>query len=185
MHQDSKVARPYAKSLLDFAIEQNKLEEVKKDMALIAATTKKSKDLLAMLKSPVVKTDKKIKILDKIFADQIGPITKKFIGIIATKRREAVIPDIAHVFVELYREHEQILLAEITTAVALDAETRKKAMAFINTFSDKVELKEKINPDILGGFIIRVNDRQYDESVSSRITGLKQSFLTNPYISKI
>jgi F-type H+-transporting ATPase subunit delta len=185
MHQDSKVARPYAKSLLDFALEQNKLEIIRKDMALIALVARQNKALRAMLNSPVVKTDKKLSILKEIFTGKIDAITSKFIGIIVRKRREALIPDIAHTFVELYRAHENILLAEITTAVALNADTRKEALKFIGKISNNVELHEKVNPDLLGGFIIRVNDKQYDESISSRISSLKQTFSTNPYIAKI
>lgn len=185
MHQDSKVAKRYAKSLLDFALEQKKLEEVKEDMSLIANTTRRSKDLLHMLKSPVIKTDKKINILGKIFAGQIGSITLNFITIIARKHRESIIPDIAHSFGQLYREHKGIIQAEITSAVPLDADSRKKAIAFIQKLSDNVELKEKVNPDLIGGFIIRVGDKQYDESISSRINDLKRAFLKNPYIAEI
>ncbi len=185
MHQDSKVAKRYAKSLLDLAVEQNKLEEVKDDMQLIASTARANKDLIHMLKSPVIKTDKKVAILNQIFAGKIGTMTRHFIEIIARKKRENILSDIAHSFAELHREHHGILLAEITTAVPLDIESRNKAKRFIEKLSSKVELNEKVDPDLIGGFIIRVGDRQYDESIASRVNALKRSFLKNPYISEI
>jgi F-type H+-transporting ATPase subunit delta len=185
MHQDSKVASRYAKALLDLAVEQNKLEEVKEDMLLIARTSRENKGLVHMLKSPVIKTDKKIAILNTIFAGKIGTMTRHFIEIIARKKRENILSDIAHSFAELHREYHGILLAEITTAVPLDAEGRAKATRFIEKLSKKVELKEKVDPDLIGGFIIRVGDRQYDASIESRINDLKRSFSKNPYISEI
>lgn len=185
MHQNSRVARPYAKSLLDFAAEQNKLDKVKDDMAFVASTVKANKALRAVLTSPVVKADKKLKILDKLFFKEIDPITANFLTIITRKNREAFIPDIANIFAELYRNHNNIVLAEITTAVPLNQANRQKALHIIKSVHEKVELAEKIDPNIIGGFIIRVNDKQYDESILSRITSLKRTYKANPYISKI
>jgi F-type H+-transporting ATPase subunit delta len=184
MHQDSKVARRYAKALLDFAIEKGKLEEVRADMRAIAKTCRDSRELVSFLKSPVVKVDDKVNVIERLFRGKIQNITGEFLTVVARKKRERVIPDIAHAFAELYREHHGILLAEITSAVPLTEAERTKARKFVGQLSSNVELKEKINPAIIGGFIIKVGDRQYDESIASRLTCLRTEFLKNPYISK-
>jgi F-type H+-transporting ATPase subunit delta len=185
MHRDSKVSIRYAKSLLDFAEEQKSLSAVAADMELIAKTCEESKDLLIMLKSPIIQTAKKVSALQAVFAGKVGTIAIKFITILVKKNREVLLPEISRSFGTLYKAHQGIMGAEITTAVPLDEEGRKKAMAFIHKLSDKVELTEKVDKNIIGGFIIRVKDKQYDESVLSRINALKREFSKNPYIAQI
>lgn len=185
MHQNSKTARRYAKALLSFAIEQKELETVAAEMKLIADTCVTSPDLVNLLKSPVVKPAKKREILDKIFAGKIGTITLKFLKLVTQKKREDQLPEIASAFQYVYREHRGIVTAEIITAVPLDEAGRKKALAFISKLYDKVELTEKVDKDLIGGFIIRVDDKRYDESVSRKLNSLKREFAKNPYISEL
>ncbi len=185
MHRDSKVAKRYAKSLMDFAQEQNSLEAVAADMELIAATIDGSRELELLLKSPIIKLDKKVAIMNQIFGGKIGSISQSFLGIIARKGRESLIEEMAVAFVNLYKASQGIVTAEITTAIPLDDKGREKAKALIAQISDKVELIEKINEDIIGGFIIRVGDKQYDESVSSRLSAMKREFSKNPHIAEL
>jgi F-type H+-transporting ATPase subunit delta len=185
MHQNSKAAKRYAKALLSFAIEQNEMENVATEMELIAATCASSKDLVTLLKSPVVKSDKKRAILNKIFAGKIGTITLKFMEVMTRQGREDLLPEIANAFKFVYREHKGIVTAEIITAIPLTEEGRKKALAFITNIYDKVELTEKVDKSLIGGFIIRVGDKQYDESVARKLNSLKREFKKNPYISEL
>ncbi len=185
MQRDSKLARRYGQALRDFAIEQNELDAVAADMELISETCKQSRDLVVMLRSPVIKVDKKVSVLNKAFGGKIGSISLNFIGIIAKRDREDVIPEIAAAFVNLYKEHQGIVSAEVISAVPLDDELRSKVNTFVKRFSDKVELKEVVDEDIIGGIIIRVGDRQYDDSILKRINELKREFSKNPYISQL
>jgi F-type H+-transporting ATPase subunit delta len=185
MPQDSRVSKRYAKSLLDFAVEKGVLEEVRSDMALLEKTFKASKELAAALKSPVIKLDVKANILRALFADKVNSITIEFVRIVAKKNRESIIPDIARSFAGLYLEYKGIVTAEVITAVALSDNQRNKLHKFISTFSNKVELKEKIDPKIIGGFIVQVGDKQFDESIASRLIKLKTELTKNPYIAKI
>lgn len=185
MHQISKAARRYAKALLDFALEQKEADAVSADMALIASTCKSSKDLVVLLKSPVVKADQKRTVLNKVFAGEVGTITMKFMDIMTKNNREDILPEIANVFELIYREHKGIVTAEITTAVPLSEEGRKKALEFITNIYKKVELTEKVDESLIGGFIIRVGDKQYDESVLRKLNALKREFSKNPYIAEL
>lgn len=179
MHQESQSARRYAKSLLEFAIERNELPAVAADMDLISNTCKSSKDLRMMLKSPIISADKKLSVIQKIFGGEIGSISLNFLSLVAKKNRESILPEIASAFTNEYRQHLGIVSAEITSAVPLSEGERTKAVAFVKGLGKEVELIEKIDKDIIGGFIIRVGDKQYDASVMSRIKALKTAFLNN------
>jgi len=179
MHQESQVAKRYAKSLLDFALERKELEAVAADMELIAETCKNSKDLQLMLKSPIIKPEKKLAVTKKIFGGEIGTVSLNFISLLAEKNRESLLMEIASAFGTVYRKYQGILSAEIISAVPLTEEERNKATQVVKGLGDKVELTEKIDKDIIGGFIIRVDDKQYDASVASRITALKRAFSKN------
>jgi len=170
---------------MDFAIEQKELEAVAADVELISETCRQSRDLVVLLRSPVIKVDKKVAVLNKIFVGKIGSISLNFIGIIAKRNREDLIPEIAHAFVNLYKEHQGIIAAEVISAVPLDDDLRKKVNAFIQRHSEKVELTEVVNDRIIGGLIIRIGDKQYDDSILKRINELKREFSKNPYISQL
>lgn len=184
MHHTSKVARRYASSLMGFAKEQNALEGVAADMALIASTCHASKELQSVLKSPIIKTDKKVSVLNQIFSGKIGTVSQNFLNVVAGKKRESQIEDMANAFVLLYKESKGIVIAEITTALPLDDATRIKATALIASMGSEVELTEKIDTNIIGGFIIRVGDKQYDESVSSQLAAMKREFSKNTHIAE-
>ncbi len=185
MHRDSKAARRYAKALLAYAIEQNELSAVAADMKYIEAVCKENKELVGILKSPVIKTAKKVSVLKSVFSGEIGSISLKFIDLVAKKRREKILPEIAHAFTNTYRDHQGIVSAEIVTAVPLEGSTREKIITMVQKLGDNVELEEKVNENIIGGFIIRVGDKQYDESIASRIGAMKRAFSKNPYISEL
>jgi|SRR5690554_3082158 len=176
MHHDSQVAKRYAKSLLDFALERNELEAVAADMELISKTCDESKDLQIMLKSPIIKPEKKLAVIQKIFSGEIGSVSLNFLTVIAGKKRETILPEIARAFASVYREHLGIISADIISAVPLTDIERNKAIEVIKELGEKVELNEKIDKNIIGGFIIRVGDKQYDASVANRIAAIKRDF---------
>jgi F-type H+-transporting ATPase subunit delta len=185
MHQNSKAARRYAKALLSFAVEQDELENVASDMELIANTCKSSRELIALLKSPVIKTEKKRDVINKVFSGKIGSITLKFLDVMTRQNREDILAEIAMVFRSVYRDHKGIVKAEIVTAIPLSEESRAKAIEIITKLYDKIELSEKVDEEMIGGFIIRVGDKQYDESVSRKLLSLRREFAKNPYISEL
>lgn len=184
MHATLKVSRRYAKSLLDLAAEKNQLPEVSKDVLFIQSVLKQNKDLEAMLHSPLIKADTKLTIVHKIFGDHIGKLTRMFVDIIIRKKRENILPGIVHSFVEQERAHRGYVLAEVTSAIALDTAQRDKIKKLVLSIYDKVDLEEHVNPDIIGGFSIKVGDKLYDETIASRITGIRNYYLTNPYFPK-
>lgn len=182
--QGTKVASRYAKSLLDLSLEKGQLEQVYADMKTIQETCSENRDLALMLRSPIIKPDKKEDILNSVFS-KANPITREFIKIIVRKKRENALPAIAESFVDQYRRHKKILTAVITTAFGLDDDLRKKVLEVVKkSANSEVELVEKVDKSIIGGFIIRVGDKQDDTSIRTKILKLGRVFNENPFIKE-
>ena len=136
-----------------------------------------------MLKSPIIKTDKKISILSEIFSKNISETTMAFINIITNKKREMHLEAIATSFINLYKSHKNIKTVSITTAAPVSDQTKSEIMSYIKkTGGDEVELTEIVNEDIIGGVIIKMGDKQLDASVTRKIKKLKKTFNKNLYI---
>lgn len=181
----SKLASRYAKSLLGLSTEQGTLEKAYADMKLINTICKENRDFAVMLKSPIIKTDKKEAILKAVFEGKINKITMEFLMVITRKKRESYIEAIAESFVNQYKESKKILTAVITTAFGLDEELRNKVLEVVkNSMKSEVELVEKTDKNIIGGFILRVGDKQDDTSILRKIKNLNRVFSENPYIKE-
>lgn len=183
--RETRVASRYAKSLLGLASEKGVLENVYGDMQLIDETVKGSKELSVLLKSPIIKSDKKQNILSSLFTDKVSEISNAFMKIIVTKGREYLLGDIAEAFIALYKNNKGIITAELTSVVALDKSLKEKIVQLVNPDNKPVELIEKINKDLIGGFVVRVDDKQIDASVLRKISDLKQEFSKNPYVVEL
>ena len=185
--KESRVSHRYAKSLLDLALEKGQLEPVMEDMRMVLETINANRDLSVLLKSPVVKTDKKQEILKAIFGGQIGVITSEFLMILTRKRREGELEGIAEAFITQYRKHKQILTAVITTASGLDDKLRAQVLDVVKQSAGgkAIELVEKTDKALIGGFVLRIGDKQVDSSVLRQIRNLERNFSENPYISEI
>lgn len=177
----SRVSGRYAKSLLDLAIEKGALETAYADMLLISKTCLNSRDFVVMLKSPIIKTDQKIKILDAIFNDKVSDLTSKFVNIITSKKREYLLDEIAHSFVHQYKVLKHTSVAHVTTATPLTAEQSKAIETIVlEHFGGNIEIVSHVDTDIIGGIVLRVDDKQVDASIASKLRELKKSFQSQP-----
>lgn len=173
------VASRYAKSLIDLATEKGQLDAVYADMIQVKSVCDNSHDFMLFLNSPIIKADKKISTLKSVFEGKLNPITSAFLTIVASKRRESVIPQMAAAFIEQYKEQKNILTAVVTSANGLDAATKQKALDLLKTqLKGEIELIEKTDANLIGGFILKVGDKQVDKSVSRQLSNLKKE-LTN------
>ncbi|MDN4166137.1 ATP synthase F1 subunit delta [Cytophagales bacterium LB-30] len=180
---DSRVASRYAKSLLGLAHEKGVLEEVNADMRLFAQVADANYDFVLLMKNPIVNHAKKLQVLTALFSKKVNPLTLEFFKIITRKNREEVLPGIAKEFGLQYNIFKGIVEAKVTTTFALDAASRKQFVDIIKEVTKKeVALKEAVNPDLIGGFILTIGDRQIDESVSGKLYALRRTFSENPYV---
>lgn len=172
--KSSKSASRYAQALLDLAIEQNKVDAIAADMKYMATVCAENRDLETMLQSPIVKADKKIAVLSAIF-DQFDKATTMFVELIVKNGREAYLPQIASAFDAILKQHLGIVPVTLISAQKLDDKVKKEIVAKVQaSTTGTVELTEKIDVDLIGGFIVRMGDNQIDASVASQINKLKQ-----------
>lgn len=184
---DSRAASRYVKSLLGLAVDKNVLEEVHRDMLLFSEVVSKSRPLVLLLENPVIKHHIKLAVLKKIFQGKVHALTMTFFDIIVRKNREPILVSIAREFHNAYNEYKGIGKAMVTTAVPLDSKLRAEFEKLVQKYSDKkhIELIEKVDPDLIGGFVLNVGDRQVDASVQSKLKTLKLKFSQNPYIKEL
>lgn len=175
-----KVAIRYAKSLMELAESRGSVDEAMTDMSLVENTIKANKDLAMLLSSPVVDMAKKEKVLMAIFGDKISDISKDFIQLITQKGREGSLLAIADRFIALVKERRNIHQVIVTSATPLTAAAKTELLGMVQKIKPgEVELTEKIDPSIIGGFILKVDDSMIDASVLARFRKLRQDFSVN------
>lgn len=181
--RNTKVAYRYAKSILQLAAERNETERVEQDFALLLAALQENRELRVFLRSPVVKGDTKEKTLLAIFGEHLGELLKSFIKILTTKGREALLPEIAESFVEQIRQSKGIMSASITLASPLADTERTAFNDLVKALNEggEVRITEEVNPEIIGGFILKVEDKMVDASVSGRLKALRRNYSKNLY----
>lgn len=174
---DFKVATRYAKSLLNLAEEQNLLEEIKADMTLFVQTLRANSTLNAVLRNPIVSPIKKTAILLAVFTTKVQPVTLAFFKIIVDKMRSEILFETAKEFIEQYNQKKNIVKAVIVSAVVLSESNREEVMDVVKkATAGEVILEEKIDPKLIGGFILTVGDRQFDTSILNTLSKLKKVF---------
>ena len=174
-----RIAARYAKSLIDLASEQNKLERVREDIEYFQAAAK-VRDLYLLLKSPIIHAGTKRKVFHKLFGEQFDQLTSAFLDIILRKGRESFLVDIARAFMEQYRLLMKISRIRLTTAAPLEEsrvdEIREKIRSAGVTLTN-IEIETQVDPGILGGFILEFEDRLYDASVSHQLEQMRRELL--------
>ncbi len=171
------VGARYAKSLIDLALEQNALEAIKADMDLFVQTLKENPELQTVLRNPIISHDKKIKILEAIFSSKVSKATDGFFKIMITKSRGEVLFFTAHEFVNQYNLKKAIVKAVVTSATPLSEENKKQITELVRAeVGGNIVLQTKVDPQLIGGFVLTVGDRQVDTSIANSLKKLKTEF---------
>lgn len=183
----ARIASRYAKSLLQLAVEQNKLEPAMEDMQHIGRLLD-IPDFHQLLKSPVVPVYKKTKIIKQLFTGKLDELTMQFFLLLLQKQREVYMPDIVREFIKQYKEVKNINTVKVTSAVPLTPATleniRKKLLS-TGLISGAVEFVEEVDPDLIGGLVLEFKDYIFDASVAQRLRGMQKAhFEENPFTSK-
>jgi F-type H+-transporting ATPase subunit delta len=170
----TRAAIRYAKAILDLASSKNVAEAVNNDMKTIATTITGNQELSTFIQNPTMKVEVKENALLEVFADTNG-VTKGLFHLLFENKRFEILGEIASEYNNLFDESNGVEVAKVTTAVAMDAGLEAKVLAKIATFSDKkITIENSIDPVIIGGFILRIGDKQYNASVANRLQVLKR-----------
>lgn len=172
-----RVSYRYANSLMLLAEEKNIFQEVAKDADLIFNTINNSKELKIILKSPVIKTELKKKLLNEIFSNKISSETLSFIDFVIQKNREDILLEIFKEFLVLCDKKNKILRAKVKTAVELDESLKSKLTSKLESRTNqKIIANYLLDQKIIGGFVVEIDDQVYDASVKHQLTQLRKKF---------
>jgi F-type H+-transporting ATPase subunit delta len=186
MHNPRLAAR-YAKSLIGLALEKGQLENVFADMKWLQGICKGNGDFVALLRSPIVKSDKKHKILDSVTGDSVNGITKAFIKLLISKGRESNLPEIASSYVAQYKEHKKIYDVKLVTATPASEELKNAIVNHLRSTTEmqNIELETAVDEKLIGGFVLRVGDKLVDASIAYDLKNIARQFDNNDFIYKV
>ena len=175
--------RRYAKAFLEFSI-ANKMEDGGlADLELLAETIKGNRELRNILSQPFIQRSKKESILKRIFQDKISDNTLKFIDLMLDKNHPELLPEVVDSYRIMYNEYKNIAVVTITTVVKIDEKTQQLLISFVkHKIKGEIQIINKIDKRIIGGFVINYLDYQYDASVYTKLRSLEGLFTDNLYV---
>ncbi|WP_340064222.1 ATP synthase F1 subunit delta [Ascidiimonas aurantiaca] len=175
----TRAAIRYAKAVLSLALEQGKADIIHANMKHVLQTIAKEKELQDFLQSPVIKSEVKKSALKEVFAEA-DAATIRLIDVLIDNKRVALLYEVAGKYITLHNEHKGVQSAVVTTAVPLTDDLKNKVLGKVKELTGKeVNLESKIDESIIGGFILRVGDLQYDTSIAGKLSDLKRTFTSN------
>lgn len=174
---ESQISVRYAKALFQSAAEQKILDRVNKDMELLSSTCM-LEDFQYMLVVPTLQPSQKIKLVREIFEKHVSKISISMMDLVIRNKREAYLPGIARYFKDLYRKEKGIRTATLVTAQSVDESVMSSIRNLIKkTYDSEVDLSSSVDGDVIGGFILTIEDMRYDASVASNLKKLKKQLL--------
>jgi F-type H+-transporting ATPase subunit delta len=182
-----RLASRYAKSLLDLAVEKGQLEKVYDDMQYLQQLIRISRDFVNLLRSPVISSDKKRAAIDAVTGKNISELSEAFMKLLVNKGREAQLPEIISSFINQYKQKKEIYTVQLTTAVPVSDELRSQIIEQVKKTSNmqNIELDEKIDPGIIGGFVLQAGDKLVDASIAYDLKQVTRQFNNNDFIYKL
>ena len=168
----------YAKAFFSTAKEKKLLDTFNADIQLIYEVCNTSDDFILLLESPVVKVSKKETLITEIFKGKVHETTLNFLLLIVKNKREVHIPGICRNFLDLTRKDQNIKSALLVTATKVPTVIISKISLLLEKqLKSKIELTDKVDENIIGGLVLRLEDKQYDASVATQIKKIKQNLL--------
>jgi len=185
--QNPRLAERYAKSLIDLSSEMNELNVVHDDIILLQSICNKSREFVLMLNSPIINADKKYKIIMAVTGEKISKITRTFIKLLASKNREANLPQIISSFVDQFNKIMGIHKVRLTTATPVSEAIKDSFIQKIKSSSDiqNIQLETKVNENLIGGFVLEMDGKLIDASILRDLNDVKKQFANNDYIHKL
>jgi F-type H+-transporting ATPase subunit delta len=172
----SRAAIRYAKAILETAVSTGKANQVNDDMKSIITAVNSSADLKDFLASPIITSEVKMDVLSEVFGS-VEQDTKSLFRLLQENKRFEILEAIATQFNVQFDDMNGVEVANVTTAFPITADLEAKILAKATSMSNKkITIQNTIDPSIIGGFILRIGDKQYNASVSNRLQELKREF---------
>ena len=172
--RSTKSAIRYAKAIIELSSDKDSTDSVAADMNRIISAGNETEEFQIFLNSPVIKTDKKISILNVLFSD-FSELTMSFVELIAKNKREYLLVDIAAAFVSLLKKQNGIVPVTVTSAVKLEKQTLDQILSKLKSqVEGDFEVTEEVDPSLIGGFVVKMEDKQFDASISTQLNRMKQ-----------
>ncbi len=169
------IAQRYARAIFELALEMNLVEQVRNDMETILSVCETSKDFDLMLRSPVIRAEKKQKVVKAIFGDKVGELSMRYMGIIIRKKREEYLRYIAGEFISIYKKFKNIFTVHFQSASAITDEIRRKVVELLEKQTGgSIELVEEVKKELVGGFVLSYDDYKYDASIAYQLRRLRK-----------
>ncbi len=173
-------SRRYASALLSAAEEGNFLDQVVEELNLIKGVLVNSRDLVHALRSPLVKGDKKIRILEEVFHGSLGEKMFLFLSLIARKKRAGLLPEIIDEFQILLDEKRGIINIDVTSAVTLSDEQSNELINRLSVYTGKkIRARMSLDERLLGGVSIKIGDTIFDGSISHQLEKFRQTLVSD------
>lgn len=182
-----RLATRYAKALLDLAVEKGQLEQVYEDMQWVKAVCKSNRDFVNLLRSPIISADVKKKVLEAVTAGKLNELTTAFMRLLITKGRESNLPEISTAFIDAYKVEKNIHTVKLTTATPVTDATKEAILNQVKKSAgfEKIELEEKVDADLIGGFVLQIGDKLVDASIAYDLKTIAKQFENNDFVYRV
>jgi F-type H+-transporting ATPase subunit delta len=182
-----RLAQRYAKSLVDLSIEMDQFDAVRNDILFLQNVIDSSREFVLMLNSPIIKSDKKFKIISAVTAGKLSKISQTFIQLLCNKNRESNLPGIVTSFLEQYNKVKGLHNAKLTTATPLSESMVNTFIKKIKSSSslDNLDLKTEVDEKLIGGFVLEMEGKLIDASILRDLNDVKKQFANKDYIHKL
>lgn len=172
---DSKITTRYAKALFNLSLETNKLAVIKNDIEFVYKISSEVELFKEVINSPIIKASKKKEVFRNIFKENVDEITLSFVDLVTDNHREMFLKQMCLNFLALFRELSKIKQVEIVTTHKLTESFKNEITNIIRSaYKCNVEFNEKIDTKIIGGFILTIDDKQIDASVSTKLKNIEK-----------
>jgi len=183
---ESKIGVRYAKAMFQNAEEKKILQVVRNDMELLYGVCDTLHDFRVLLESPIVSTSQKRKIFGEVFRGRIHPASTSFLELLLKNKREIHLKAVARNFIEMFRKHSGITKAVFTSVEAIDKDLQQKIKdAIRKNLKSEIELTQVVDPKLIGGFTLRIDDKQLDASMSTQLKKIERELVNKAFEKKI
>ncbi|MGE5355169.1 MAG: ATP synthase F1 subunit delta [Deltaproteobacteria bacterium] len=182
-----KIVSRYARSLIEISIEKKQLETTIENARYFQEVSK-IREFKNLLLNPVIKPDKKLKVFESLFKDQVNDFFYKFMQLVIKKGRESILPEIADEVLDQYKRMKMITDIQLTTATPLDLDFMKRlndSLIKSAITAEKLDFKTKVDKDIIGGFIIQIEDQLIDSSIRKKLKNIESEIIEKRFIRSI